>query len=924
MTKVDLVRQRPWLLSGVAALALVAGAPVALAQDSAPEEVEDDEDRVVVTGSLIARSDITSAAPVTIIDGAALERSGFLDLGEALRQQLATGSGGFNQSSTLSGGGATSIDLRNLGAARVLVLINGKRVANFSDSLSNESADLSFISASMVERVEILRDGASALYGADAVSGVVNVILKEDFEGVRLSGQQGLSTHGDAESTTLSATAGGNFDGGNFVFNLEYRFRDNVPQGQRDWAVPTITSLGTSGLFTGSYFSPGGVFSTPGQGTVFCGDFSGSGVNLIETLGVCPSFQSTTDPDDSLRYDYGPVQDIIVGQQVLNASGYLTYDVTDDLEGYVEFQVSKRESTRRLDGLPGTFGTPGIPQGWVVPATNPFNPFNEAGTFQIRPSNTIGRRDSEFTSDLIRTVVGLRGQDLFDLFDWEVAYLWTQVEGKNVNTNLWNLARANIISDPDLCAADTLCSAAVNPAGALNVLAPAEWTASEISYLRHDATGTSEFQTEVIYGFLSGEVFQLPAGKIGVAAGFEYREEEGANTPDRVISSGESVSNQVFGTEGRFDVWEVYGEVDIPLLSDLPFAEDLRINVQGRYFEYSNFGNDTVYKLGVNYAVTEDVRLRGSFGTAYRAPSISNLFGGGVASFDFVTDPCVNWDTANDPGSEVFQNCQLAGVAPGFQQPTGQYQAVAGGSPTLEPETAETLTIGVVFTPRFIEGLSITVDYYDIEVENLITRPTSDSIIDACYQGPIGLAAPECGRFTRDPNSGAVIGLVNQLSNSANALETSGYDWAVSYGMDLYGGFLTLSHEGTYVAEFSSSPGVGGASDRGSVPQFRGNASANYSRDDWSLSWRVRAVGELDDPRFDGNNILNYDKVDKHIEHDVYGEYRFENYSVGLGINNILDNEPPYLFSTSSNTDPFTYGSAVLGRYFFLRASADL
>ena len=914
----------------VSALALPLTVPVVLAAEEENEATAPMEE-VVVTGSRIKRSDFTSASPITVVTGQSLLESGFSNLGEALRSQAVAGTSGFNQSSVLSGGGSTSVDLRNLGQSRVLVLINGKRVASFADSLANQAVDLTFVPQAMIDRVDILRDGASAAYGADAISGVVNVILKENFEGVEAGVSTGISGEGDSEQYTAEFAIGTTSDRGSMVLGGEYRYNNNLPQVDRDWAFPAISSLGATTAQNGSFFSPGGVFF--GSTGLFCTQPKAfGGDEVTDIFPNCPSFapgQAVSHPDDVVlsRYDYALGQDIWGQSEVYSFAGYGVYQIVEGIEGFMEVQYAKRQSQFRLDGNPGSFGTVGIPQGWVVPGHNPHNPYG-TGNLYIRPTSTVGARVSDHESDTLRLAAGLRGDiladNLLDGWSWELSYLYTRVDADLFTNSTWNLARANIISDPDLCASDTICSQTVNPSGALDALRPGNWTQDEIAYLRQNTIARSEFQTSGWFAMATGPVFEMPAGEVSAAFGFETRTDRGFNKPDPVTEAGESVANQVFTTKGDFTLYELFGEVDVPLLADRPGFESLNFNAQARWSDYSNFGQETVWRVGLNWQVISDLRLRSTMSTAYRAPQVTDLFSGGVVSFDFFSHPCASGSPDRQPGNNVDQNCLLAGIGPGLSQASSQYSVLAGGNPELEPETADTSTIGMVLTPSFLDGFSMSVDFWDIEVKDLVTRITSDSIVDSCFEGPVGLTAPECDRFNTVVTSAGigVQGMTNQLINS-NKVSTSGYDLGIHYEtdgpMDTY---ITVDLNGTYVKENTFYPGAGAADDRGSIPRIKANVQATVDWRAFDFTWRTRYIHGMNDPRYDGNNAFGYDRVKAHREHDIRVAWNLNQYRVLLGVNDLFDNDPPYVFSSGTNTDLFLYGA--IGRYIFLRLSARM
>jgi len=438
-------------LAAVSMLLIVPSGAVYAQQDD--EEVEELAiEEIVTTGSRIRRDDYSSISPMSVIGGLAILEQGVSNLGEALRDQTAVGTGGFNQTSILSGGGATSIDLRNLGSDRVLILINGRRVASFADALQNQAADLSFVPTAMVDRVEILRDGASAVYGSDAITGVVNVILKKDFEGVELSLNSGAAGEGDGANQGVSLTMGASNDRGSFVAGAEFRRQDAVKQVDRDWAFPAISNLTANGATNGSFYSTGGLFWTNHltETQIYCTQPLAFGGNEIDDISGfegddCPSFQSNqnvSSPDDVelLRYDYGLAQDLIVPNEVVTTSVYGNYQLTEKTNVFMEMQYSNREGTTHLDGNPGAF---------FVPATNPNNPFpGESAFMYVRPSTTVGPRTQDYASTTYRLVAGVEGDLPFGDWFYEASVLQTSVDADLVTNSVWNIVRAERIADP--------------------------------------------------------------------------------------------------------------------------------------------------------------------------------------------------------------------------------------------------------------------------------------------------------------------------------------------------------------------------------------------------------------------------------------------------------------------------------------------
>ena len=913
-------------IAAVFVLSAAPSGPVYAQADDDDEDIEEVLEEIITTGSRIKRTDFSSMSPLTVIGGQSLLEQGVSNLGEALRDQVSIGTGGFNQTSILSGGGATSVDLRNLGSDRVLILINGRRVASFADALQNQAADLSFVPTAMIDRVEILRDGASAVYGSDAITGVVNVILKKDFEGVEMSLNSGATSEGDGESYGVALTMGASNDRGSFVAGLEWRRQDAVKQVDRGWAFPAISSLTSGGAVNGSFFSTGGLLTLDFV-NVFCTQPLAFGGNEIDDISGfegdgCPSFasrQNVSHPDDVqlLRYDYGLAQDLIVENEVLTASVYGNYELSENANVFMEVQYANREGTSHLDGNPGIF---------FVPATNPNNPLGTDAFMYVRPSTTIGPRTTDIGSATFRVVGGVEGDLPFgEGWSYEASILYTSVNTDLVTNSVWNIVRAERISDPALCALDALCTAAVNPSGALDAGRPGNWTDQEIRYMRQNSQAVSKFDLVGGQAFISGPVFEMPAGTLNMAFGVETRRETGYAKPDSVTEAGESIANQTFTTRGSYETDEVFVEFDIPLLADVTGFEQLDLNLQYRFTDYSSFGGDDAWRAGINWRINEWVRLRANVSTAYRAPSVTDLFSGGVQSFDFFTDICESTTSGIVPTDNAWQNCLLDGVDPAtFTQLAAQYPVTAGGNPNLDPETADTITYGIVFTPQgVLEGLQVSIDVWDIEVDSLIGRASSDGQLDACYEGPVGLTAPECSQFQGRDSVGQPIDFINFTQNFPDEpVKTNGIDIGINYAFETGSTAwnlainAVLTDENTFYSETPS------ASDRGSQPDVQVSTRVDMYLNDWSFSWLMRHIGDMNDTRFDGSNPFGYDVVDAYYKHDLRVAYDWERYRLALGINNVTDEDPPYLFASGINTDGFLYD--VFGMYWYARLTFSL
>jgi outer membrane receptor protein involved in Fe transport len=432
---------------------------------------------------------------------------------------------------------------------------------------------------------------------------------------------------------------------------------------------------------------------------------------------------------------------------------------------------------------------------------------------------------------------------------------------------------------------------------------------------------------------------ELPAGPLGVALGFDYRDEEAHFEPDAVTAAGESIANQTFATDGGFSVTEFFGEVNIPLLRDAPLARSLSLNLQGRWFSYSHFSDDTVWKVGLNWEMTDWLRLRATYGTAFRAPTLVDSFSGGTVSFDFIDDPCDAAILVSPEGNATrTANCASLGplgVPLGYTQPAPQLPVLAGGDLAdgvfdLEPETADTYTVGLIIQPPFMPGFRASIDYWNIEVANFIgTIDVEGEILDACYDSVLFPADPACATIVRLPN-GNLTGLARTPINRDGQIETSGIDWALEWSIDLGPGVLTLDHQGTFINDYNLFPGVGNyeaSNGAGAIPEYRLNFGADYDVGPWSFGANVRYIPYIEDPRFNGvngpvGNPVNYDGIEEHTELDLrMGFDATDTTRLLFGVNNVTGEDPPYAFSTGTNTVPGLYGTAVVGRFFFARVT---
>lgn len=897
---------------------LSAGGACAQAQESS------EVDEVVVTGSLISRSDITSASPISVISAETIVDAGVLSVSEVLKQDPSLGVNSRGTALTLNGAGQSNVNLRNLGASRTLALVNGRRIPLFSDVLGNASQDTSIIPTMMLQRVDVLRDGASTTYGADAVAGVVNFILRDRFEGFQAEAYYGQSDRGDGEAYRLSAVAGANFDRGSVIVSASYQDQDPILLSRRSWARPAIQSLAPVGVNTyGSNSTPGGYVFGPGPTTgapLACADFSGGG--KIPVAGGCP------------RYDSSVETSLGAGSTLRVLGMVARYDLTDDIRFSADMFNSRRNSYQSISaaqidtsGLTGAY-----PVGFVIPRTNSNNPYGADVRLRWRPSS-YGSRPTIALSDTSFINVGLDGS-LFNRFKWNLSHTYSVSDSDQRTENQVNSVALFNLLNPTACNADQICRTVAPVANIASLLSgAARLTAAQEAYLFYDSKSSNRYSSAQTVATLSGPLFSLPAGQVQFAVGLERRKETGSIHPDAITQSGAAIGSFVFPSDGRFTTNEAFGELDIPLVKDAPLVQDLTLNVQGRYSDFSNFGGAKTYKIGLNYTPVEGVRFRTAYGTSFRAPDVIQLYGGGVGATGAIIDPC-NFNGLRASNAQVAANCATLGVPAGFFQLSNALPTRSGGNPSLQPERGRTFTFGVVLQPEFLPGFSATIDYYEIKIRDAIGAGNTQTNLNNCYASTdlISRSADEndiCFSFgSRQPN-GALDRILTRSINIAQN-STSGVDFNLRYHTDelpSVPGSLTSELRLSYLKSFKSqglelaglfSGGVDGSS---AFPQWRGNLTTTYGLGDWDVEWQVNYVDAIRDQNVGTsipvNNFKNYTGVPRYFTHDVLVRWRpMEDLRVSVGVNNMFDKDPPYAFVLTRNAIATVHDQ--VGRYFFM------
>ncbi len=889
------------LASAISALLLVgltSGANAQTTPESPASSEPTELGTITVTGSHIKRAAISGVGPVTVIDRETIERSGATSV-ETLLQRIPA-SAGFagNQTNAYwaeNGYGTTQVNLRGLGINRTLVLLNGRRVVNGGTG-ANSSVDLNIIPIAMVERIEVLKDGASAIYGADAVAGVVNLITKRNFDGVEASVRYGQTFEGDGKEKSADLTWGKTGEAGSLMAGISYSETGTVNMADR-----AACGLGES------------------DGQLVCfGSSSTIGGRAVLPDGTSINFNQDPNGDGDFYEPYSSAKHNFNSNPYLNAvnpikrlsfNAFGNLNVSENVSAFAELMYTHRESDQIA-----TPGTLGIYRPIEIAADHPTNPTGQDLLLQRRRLLEGGVREFFQEVDTSRLVLGLNGRIGMD-WDWNVAFNVGRNTGIDGSTNVANLDRVEQTLDTSVCS--DAPGAAIPCADYLGYGDVTQQVLDYIMFTSRDTGGNSQ---ESFTANLSGDLFELPAGRVGMATGIEIRKEEGWRDPDPLTVASIANTNQQDPIAGEYLAKEAFVEFAVPLLANTVLAESLTLNAAGRYSDYDLFGSDTNYKIGLDWQVMPSLKIRANYATAFRIPNIPELFGGVAEGNLTTTDPCSGWSSLPS-SSVVYQNCQASGVPVGYVQLGNTVLTTVGGNQDLEPEDAETLTVGAVWTPEFLSGLTLTLDYFRINIDNAIQRIDGSTKLAVCYDTP-DLAHQFCGSdtFTRNPLTGEIDFLSSQPVNAATE-RVSGVDLGMLYEFSLADWNNTFTWDVSYLNNYDVRPFDGAeeihyagkiTGGRGSYAQWRSFASLTTAHGPWSGTYSVQYIGRADDINAAEGDIG--DHAPSLAYHNLQAKYAFgEQAEIAVGIDNLWDKQAPFIQSwTDANTDTMTYD--LLGR----------
>ena len=1013
------------IASATPAFAQTAPAPAPAASATAQNQQDtgtsaSDEQNIIVTGSRIRRPGVESPVPVTTIQGNEFFQTGSTSVGDVLNQLPALTST-FSQSNStrfLGTSGLSLLDLRGLGTQRTLVLVNGRR--HVAGDILNEavSTDVNTIPTDLIDRVDVVTGGDSAVYGSDAIAGVVNFVLKDHYNGAQIRAQSGISQHGDAPSSFVSALVGTNFANGrgNVALNLEYAHQGDFYASDRERyrntnGFVTVDNVVGDGKpnrvfynnIRSATYSNGGLFLGNDCGGYYCSyAFAPNGtLNPVtgQRVGIAPFGSFIGGNGDNFRD--GQQLGLLPTQDRYNANLIGHFDFSPALTAFVEAKYIRADVLGSASG-PFFFngGVTGDPRE-VFYTDNPYlssqarsflTNYYGVGPNAHQPfyfdenATSLTVRQEKVRRETYRIVGGLRG-NFNDTWSYELSANYGQFDEKteirgNVNLQRFLLsidavdqgkfntgvANGNIVcrATVDPAARKPLNNTSVNPTFAaaqlaadvaackpVNLFGTGNVSDAARSYLLQNSLATGRITQFVLSATLNGDTgkfFNLPGGPVGFAIGAEYRRETASYRQDDYTRAGLTFYNAIPDLNApSFEVKEAYGEVRVPILKDVPFFKELTVSAAGRYADYKGrAGSVFSYNGNVEWAPVRDIRFRANYSRAVRAPTLVDLYSGLGQNYDTVSDPCANY--AANPTTQIAKNCAAAGVPANFNyQYKGSLGYLSGGNPNLRVETSDSYTIGAVIQPRWIPGLSLTVDFFDITVNNAIASLSAGGVINACYS-QASINNQYCALFQRYQGAAGTTGpggeipgriLENSLQSiplNYGKLKVRGIDVELGYQHSL-GSFAKLGTRVIFTHNFRNDSYLDPTN-----PNFRTQSlgtlgfpfdeaswNVDLSKGPFTINYKLRYIGRqtvapwaathsvngLPPQEPDYSDITYYPATFLHnVRAEIEANKKFSFY---VGADNVLDTAPP-LGTTGAG-----FGSAIydnIGRFFYAGVTA--
>ncbi|MBC3765491.1 TonB-dependent receptor domain-containing protein [Neptunicella marina] len=1005
-------------------MALIPGMTLAQEQPATPQD--DAVEKIAVTGTRLAPRGMDSPTPVNVVGEEEFVLSGTQNVEELM---LDTPQFSGNQlegpkSNTVQAGqpiGVSTLNLRNFGATRNLVLVNGRRFAITGPSMTT---DINTIPAALIQRTEIVTGGSSAVYGSDAITGVVNFVMKDDFEGVEVNAQSSWDQPSSAPTYNIDLTFGGNLDNGkgNITASLGYLSRKGFTTNQiSDIAFPglsdgCVTADSWSNKHAGIPLDTGGQsceaaggrlgFVTGGSSSVPNGRIGNlptvgsaqsdpeldaalvaAGLQDMTGLGAIFDKQGSSvrpfiSPDD--RFDFNDNSFVLAPQERWMGNVFANYDLSDDTQAYMELHYSGNVTSVQI-------APPNVGENFLFDVDNPYLSqemqnlltlldARETGSSTVNPGNLtmttvandglallnygrrfndLGGRYAEADHNVFRTVVGVKGflpsvssDVLYDL-TYDIYYSYAKTTETDLQTG--SVSKS---------AVQRLLLSQNGEAPVLNLFGNGNISEAAAQAISIGAVSKIEAEQKVAVAALTGVAFDMPAGPVDFAFGLEWRDASGSYTPDSYLASGDvSGWNSAKATSGSQSVKEVFGEIRVPVLADMPGIKRLDVNGAFRYSDYDVGSDDSVwtYSTGVEWAVNSDLSFRGQFQHAIRAPNIGELFGGQGSDGPTAIDPCSAGQPAEGQTQTVRDLCIATGVPADAVFTVGVQTSpfltqIRGGNPELTPEESDTTTLGVIVQPQQVRGLAVAIDYFDIELEDAIAPLGGgglQNVLDLCYSTLQDANSVYCQAINRD-STGQIAAPKYVYTTNANigGIKTSGIDINASYTFDVDWGLFdggskwSLNTSWTYTDEFTVTPiqelpditnecvGAFGNTCGQPLPEWKGSSRITWENGPALVSLRMRYLGEVTTdnivvPEARGESAPSPDSyvhptIDSYAYFDLTGGYQLsEDTDLTVGMRNIFDKKAPIMGSLTlggANTIPSTYD--VQGRTLFVGINA--
>jgi len=945
-----------------AAAASLASSPLTLAADAGPNPDATPDtalQEIVVTGSRIRRVDAETASPIMVIDQQYIQKSGIQTIGDLVQQIPSIAGNAINPAVNNGGGfGESNIELRGLDAKRTLILVDGRRIGLVGQT-SVDATDVNQIPIAMIERVEVLKEGAGAIYGSDAIGGVVNFITRKDVEGLELNADYGKTTHNDGAHHDVSVLFGTNVDKFNIMVGGSWQQQDSVSAGNRQYSkyalylyggVTGVTKGGSSRVPTGRIFdNPLGLLGSNGKPCDSLTRIAGSpGTALTD-------YRCFNVPGD--LYNYQPLNLLLTPTERTSAFSKVNYKINDDVEAYASVTENHTHSGFQIAPLPFD----AVQDNIVISKSSIYNPFgiDFGGASGANPDFTermtsLGDRESDSTSDSGIFNGGVRGNLPAD-WKWDMNLSYSRldqhavVSGYFLNSLLNNAVGPSFIDSSGTPQCGTSVATEIPGCIPLNLFNPT--SPSQVAALQ---SITANYNTDNVYVYkaaeldLNGKIYELPAGALQAAVGASYDSRHQAFIADAIVQALPPLylncqlaqETCTGNTIGGYNSKQVYGELFVPLLKDLPGAHALNVDLGLRYSDYSLFGNATKGDFKLEYRPVADLLIRGTFSQVFRVPTVQDIAGSPTNTAVTFNDPCTDLTSAQLTANP---NLKLAcqGVVPntGFREPNGQIVGLNESNPNLKPETGHVTTMGFVFDPQWVPNLSFEMDYWKYHIDGLITLLDSNYSVQQCVSTGSPTFCSLIHRYVGGPLSGQIDVFQNPEFN-LGSLDTDGVDVTIKYALkNTPIGTFQFSLDWTHTLTYINDPAPGAA-----LQEIAGSYNrqfGNYAKDRAlaTIGWAYQGADALLSARYIGSLVLYNPSVTGVITNPTTGvstpypnlnipSYVYLDLTLGYtfptktrlqaGLRNITDKQPPLLYQnnvTNANTDVETYDT--IGRQWF-------